>query len=139
MTDQTMPPIVPEQDFSSVMALIELLADPAAAKAHIADLMAQQALLKELTDTLNEARAEHEQARVSIVTAEAAAKTRIAAENSAHVEACAERERALNVRESQIARREVETKADREAAQTLKQTLERRLAAVNAAARDAAA
>jgi chromosome segregation ATPase len=140
MTDQTTsPPIVPDQHFQSVMALVALLADPAAAAARVTEIRDHQATLQGVIDALQEARAEHEKARVAVVTAETASKARIAAEQTKHAQACAERERALNVRETAIARIEAETKRDREAARKLKSNLEAKLAAVSAAARDAAA
>jgi chromosome segregation ATPase len=132
MTEQTNPPT--DREFSAVMALIELLADPAATKARIADLVAQQATIRELTDALNEARADHELARVAVVTAEGAAKDRIAAEQAAHIAACAERDRALNIREDKIARAEAATKIEAERVRKLKGDLERKLGAVAAAA-----
>ena len=137
MTDQSTtqsPPIVADRDIATLLQLLALIADPAAAKAWIEAIAAHQATLSNLIGALDEARAGHEQARISVHTAETASKARIAAEAKGHTEACSERERALNVRETALARVEAETKADREAARKLKVDLERRLNAVRSAA-----
>src|SRR5450631_2938240 len=48
----------PEYDLA--YAILAAAADPVKAKARLDELIAKEATLKELTDTLNEARAEHE-------------------------------------------------------------------------------
>jgi chromosome segregation ATPase len=133
------PPDHFDHDLSNVLALVALLSDPAAAKARIQALAAQQKTLEEVTVALNEARAGHEQARTNILSATNASKERLASESAAHVAACAERSRALDAREARIAATEAETAEERKKAQSLRSDLVRRLAAVNAAARDAAA
>lgn len=70
MTANSAMPSGPDEAYT----LLEILADPAKSKQRLDELVAQEKLLREATDALNEARTEHEAARTNALSAMGAAK-----------------------------------------------------------------
>lgn len=69
MTDAARPP-----EYDLAFAILAAVADPVESKARLDKMLAAEKTIRELTDTLNEARAEHEKARTAALSAQAAAK-----------------------------------------------------------------
>lgn len=70
MADSARPP-----EYDLAYAILAIAADPVKSRARLDELAAKEATLRELTDTLEEARADHERERRAALAASATAKT----------------------------------------------------------------
>jgi hypothetical protein len=131
-------PIPAASDFGPALAIMAMVADPEASKARLDQLAAASAECRSAIEQAAQAQKDLAAAKQAhdktLADDAAAASAKLAQAQTAFDVACAARKRALDERESAIAERERQSKADADAAATLKADLDRRLASIRAAA-----
>lgn len=126
------------EDISRLFALMAIVADPSASRARLKKIEVAEKSLREVINQATRDTAELSTARETQTAAQAnerkALDVELAEKRAAFERECTERRVALDAREVAAAAREQQTRADAEAAATLRGELERVRASINSLA-----
>jgi hypothetical protein len=137
MINAMMPPVPTPRDLEAVLALVQLVSDPKATQARIADLTAAAKIAgDQIAEAQTQAAAVAELRRKtesSLSEKQRAADAKIAADREAYDDTCRRRTDDLDAREKRVAEIEAKAEADAVDAARIKADIERRFKLVTAA------